>query len=107
MSEAHPRPQLGTGLPELVDVVLSTDPDGDELARLTTAVLISERLGDLGDHLIGHFVDQARHAGASWTAIGASMGVTKQAAQKRFVPGAGDLAKDGTFSRFTPRAKRV
>jgi hypothetical protein len=36
--------------------------------------------------LIGHFVDQARRSGASWTEIGKSMGVTKQAAQKRFVP---------------------
>ena len=39
----------------------------------------------MADHLIGHFVDQARRSGASWTDIGRSMGVTKQAAQKRFV----------------------
>jgi hypothetical protein len=35
-------------------------------------------LSEVADHLIGHFVDQAR-SGASWTDIGESMGVTKQA----------------------------
>ena len=77
---------------------------------------ISEHLGDLADHLIGHFVDQARKTGASWTEIGQSMGVTKQAAQKRFVPKAsnwGDLlsgvfpSDPVKFSRFTDRAKRA
>src|SRR3954451_25092646 len=56
------------------------------LDHLSTAVMTAEALGDLADHLIGHFVDQARRAGASWTEIGRSMGVSKQAAQKRFVP---------------------
>jgi Clp amino terminal domain, pathogenicity island component len=107
MSEAHQLQELGIGLNELINLVHGAQPEGDALDQLTTAVLIAERLGDLGDHLIGHFVDQARHAGASWTAIGVSMGVTKQAAQKRFVPGAGDLPKDGLLSRFTPRAKAV
>lgn len=43
-------------------------------------------LGHFADHLLGHFVDQARRSVASWTDIGKCMGVTKQAAQKRFVP---------------------
>ena len=62
----------------------------------------------LADHLIGHFVDQARRSGASWTDIGKCMGVTKQAAQKRFVPKA-DAALDPSagFGRFTPRARNV
>ena len=58
----------------------------DALEQLTDAVLAAEHLGEVADHLIGHFVDQARRSGASWTDIGKSMGVTKQAAQKRFVP---------------------
>lgn len=41
----------------------------------------------LADHLVGHFVDQARGSGASWSPIGTNLGVTKQAAQQRFVPG--------------------
>ena len=49
-------------------------------------MIAADHLGDVADHLIGHFVDQARRSGASWTDIGSSMGVTKQAAQKRFVP---------------------
>jgi ATP-dependent Clp protease ATP-binding subunit ClpA len=78
----------------------------DALEQLTDAVLAAEHLGDLADHLIGHFVDQARRSGSSWTDIGKSMGVTKQAAQKRFVPKA-DAALDAEagFGRFTPRAR--
>ena len=67
-------------------------------------------LGEVADHLIGHFVDQARRSGASWTEIGKCMGVTKQAAQKRFVPkGRADPRSTPTqgFSRFTPRARNV
>ena len=75
----------------------------DPLQQLQTAVLTAEALGETADHLIGHFVDQARRAGASWTDIGKSMGVTKQAAQKRFVPG----DPDQHFGRFTPRARNV
>ena len=66
-------------------------------------------MDELTDSLIGHFVDQARRSGASWTDIGRSMGVTKQAAQKRFVakaPGEpSDLDPGQGFSRFTPRAR--
>ena len=75
----------------------------DELARLSDAVLLSDALGELADHLIGHFVDQARRSGASWTDIGRSMGVSKQAAQKRFVPP--DPSQG--FQRFTPPARNV
>ncbi len=77
------------------------------LDQLSDAVLAAEHLGEVADHLIGHFVDQARRSGASWTDIGKSMGVTKQAAQKRFVPRAETTALDpsGGFERFTPRAR--
>jgi len=71
-------------------------------------VAVSARLGELADHLIGHFVDEARRAGASWTDIGESMGVTKQAAQKRFVPRVDDvLPSGGQLTRFTPRARQA
>jgi ATP-dependent Clp protease ATP-binding subunit ClpA len=54
-------------------------------------------------------VDQARRSGASWTDIGKSMGVTKQAAQKRFVPRAEATTVDPEqgFGRFTPRARNA
>lgn len=83
----------------------------DSLERLSEAVIAAEHLGELSDHLIGHFVDQARRSGASWTDIGKSMGVTKQAAQKRFLPKdpgeADDLDPNQGFDRFTQPARNV
>jgi Clp amino terminal domain, pathogenicity island component len=83
----------------------------DPLEQLTDAVLAADHLDEVADHLIGHFVDQARRSGASWTAIGASLGVTKQAAQKRFVPKdpgqPADLDPNLGFSRFTIRARNT
>jgi hypothetical protein len=91
-----------------------TSHEGTALDHVSAAVRISEHLGELADHLIGHFVDQARRSGASWTEIGQSMGVTKQAAQKRFVPKAPDLGEGIPTGpgpkfgdRFTDRAKRA
>ena len=99
-------------LDELIGHVRSQE--GTALDHVSAAVQLSEHLGELADHLIGHFVDQARKTGASWTEIGQSMGVTKQAAQKRFVPKAtgaedllGDAFRDHLFSRFTLRAKQT
>jgi hypothetical protein len=88
-------------LDELITQVKSRHPDGTALDHLAEASAIGEHLGELADHLVGHFVDQARRAGASWTMIGQSMGVTKQAAQKRFVAG------DSSLDRFTDRARIV
>ncbi|GAA2718672.1 Clp protease N-terminal domain-containing protein [Micromonospora olivasterospora] len=83
----------------------------DALDQLAGAVVVAEHLGDVADHLIGHFVDQARRSGASWTDIGRSMGVSKQAAQKRFVPKASaepsTLDPSRGFGNFTPRARNV
>jgi hypothetical protein len=98
----------------LDDLISAIKKVHDEpLEQLTDAMLAAEALGEVADHLIGHFVDQARRSGASWTEIGQCMGVTKQAAQKRFVPKAGPFqmddpmsANDG-FSRFTVRARNV
>jgi hypothetical protein len=78
----------------------------DALDRLTDAVLLADHIGDIADHLIGHFVDQARRSGASWTDIGRSMGVSKQAAQKRFVP-KGDIDPSQGFSRFSDQARNA
>ncbi|CAM3506614.1 Clp protease N-terminal domain-containing protein [Kibdelosporangium persicum] len=80
-------------------------PAGDPLKRLTDAMLIAQHLGELADHLIGHFVDRARHSGASWTEIGQSMGVTKQAAQKRFTSNAPEQLDVSQFARFTDMAR--
>jgi hypothetical protein len=80
----------------------------EPLDQLQDAVIAADHLGDVADHLIGHFVDQARRSGASWTDIGKSMGVTRQAAQKRFVPKeSADLDPSQGFNRYTPRARSV
>src|ERR1700735_5555847 len=76
--------QTPVRLDDLISYVKSQD--GTPLDHVSAAMRVSEHVGEVADHLIGHFVDQARRAGASWTEIGQSMGVTKQAAQKRFVP---------------------
>jgi ATP-dependent Clp protease ATP-binding subunit ClpA len=93
--------------PVRLDDVIQTikQVHADALDQLTDAVLVADHLGELADHLIGHFVDQARRSGASWTDIGRSMGVSKQAAQKRFVPKAEESGQN--FSRFTDRARKV
>ncbi len=78
-------------------------------------MLAADHLGELSDHLIGHFVDRARRSGASWSEIGRSMGVTRQAAQQRSVPKDVDpsalqvpeLDPNDGFARFTPLARNV
>jgi hypothetical protein len=96
-------------LDDLIETIKKVHPDA--LEQLTDAVIAADHLGDVADHLIGHFVDQARRSGASWSEIGRSMGVSKQAAQKRFVPKGSaeplDLDPRQGFSRFTPRARNV
>src|SRR5918911_1389659 len=93
-------------LDDLIDAIKKVHTDA--LEQLQDAVIAGEHLGDVADHLIGHFVDQARRSGASWTEIGKSMGVTRQAAQKRFVPKeSADLDPSQGFSRYTPRARNV
>ena len=87
-------------LDNLIKYVQTLHPDGSPLDRVTDAFSVSATLADESDALLGHFVDQARRSGATWNQIGTAMGVTKQAAQKRFVPG-----KFGDFSRFTVRAR--
>lgn len=106
---ADQAPAIPVRLDDLITVIASAH--SDVLDRLGDAVLAADHLGELADHLIGHFVDQARRSGASWTEIGRSLGVSKQAAQKRFVPKETPavvvLDPSQGFSRFTPRARHV
>src|SRR3954452_11472240 len=93
-----------TGTPRLDDLIVGVEAaHADPLERVGGAVLVGDALGETADHLIGHFVDRARRAGALWTDIGRRMGVSKQAVQKRVV--AKEPAHD--FTRFTPRARNV
>ena len=88
-------------LDDLIRQVGAASPDGDALDRLAQATVVADHLGDLADHLVGHFVDRARGDGATWASIGQSLGVSKQAVQKRFVAG------EPSLDRFTNRATVV
>ncbi|MGW1023694.1 Clp protease N-terminal domain-containing protein [Streptomyces sp. NPDC002577] len=106
----NPRPVTTTvRLDDLIEAIKKVHADA--LDQLSDAVIAADHLGEVADHLIGHFVDQARRSGHSWTEIGKSMGVTRQAAQKRFVPKEpgelSDLDPSQGFSRYTPRARNV
>jgi hypothetical protein len=96
-------PEFPVSLDSLISHVKALHPAGGPLERLSDAVSVGAELDEQSDALIGHFVDQARHSGATWSQIGASMGVSKQAAQKRFVA----AWQSADFSRFTQRARNV
>ena len=103
--------QLPT-LTALIGRVEAWHPDGDPVARIMAAVEVAESLGDVADHLVGHFVDAARAGGASWAQIGVGLGVSKQAVQQRFVPREPATVADFAphkqrFSRFTQRSLHV
>jgi Clp amino terminal domain, pathogenicity island component len=100
-------PEFPVPLDTLITYVRTLTPGGTPLDDLSGAMTVSAQLDEQSDALIGYFVDQARRSGASWSQIGTSMGVSKQAAQKRFV--LRSLLPDGQamFSRFTQRSANV
>jgi hypothetical protein len=104
----QPRVDAMDNLPDLNQLVAWVDqPNRDPLELLTDAVILSGRVGELADDLVDHFVQRARATGASWAEIGQAIGVSKQAAQKRFVrrdPGF-RRPKRGLFTRFASDAR--
>jgi hypothetical protein len=56
----------------------------DPLDRMDAAMALAAALTARADAVVDHFVAEARSAGLSWTEIGARLGVSKQAARKRF-----------------------
>ena len=84
---------LNVSLADLIARLDEEFPDASNLARISEAHLRAQTLSDLGDQLVGHYVGQAKQAGASWSEIGDAIGVSKQAAQQRHAPAA--------FERFT------
>jgi hypothetical protein len=86
----------------LRDLIKQLDKDltgADPLAKVTEAQQRAATLAGVGDQLIDHFVSQARAGGTSWSQLGDALGVSKQAAQQRWVP--------PIFQRFTDRARQV
>jgi len=60
----------------------------DPLDRVEAAMRVATTLSGHADALVDHVVAEARTAGRSWTEIGARLGVSKQAARKRFTDAA-------------------
>ena len=69
-------------LDQLIGAVRTAAPD-EPLAQLEEAARLKDAVAELTDALLGHFVDQARRAGCSWSQIGEALGVSKQAAQQK------------------------
>src|SRR5215207_5686272 len=67
------------------------------LERLDRAIALVDSLAVEADRVTDHFVGQARESGESWTSIGDRLGVSKQAARKRFA--------DRVQSTFTPQLR--
>src|SRR3954463_13746377 len=59
--------------------------DGDALAALSAAVEVADDLRGVAEELLDRYVAAARENGRSWSEIGTALGVSKQAAQQRFV----------------------
>jgi hypothetical protein len=78
-----PKGKVPVDLKGLVRVVEQRTVGCGPLDRVAEAVKYSEALKEVGDQLVGHFVDEARATGSSWAQIGAHLGITKQAAQQR------------------------
>src|SRR5712691_10302000 len=76
-----------TADPELDKLVRSVESKthGDPSERLVAAVDLAEQLRGRADELLDRFVLSARESGRSWADIGTVLGVTRQAAQQRFV----------------------
>jgi len=69
---------------ELIAAVERQAPKATTLERVSRAVLLADLVGAAADAAVNHFVGVARQEGRSWTEIGQQLGVSKQAARKRF-----------------------
>lgn len=99
-------------LPTLDTLILQVQrvhPDGDALQRLDDAVETAATVSGLTDHLVGHFVDEARRAGTSWAEVGHHLGVSRQAVQKRYATPEIDRSgkRPGYFDKMVPAGKRA
>lgn len=83
----------------LIDEVRSGFEEAPALDRLTRAVDVSGQVAELGENLVGFYVDEARRSGATWSEIGERLGVSRQAVQKRFIPSAESKHRSGFWDR--------
>jgi hypothetical protein len=88
-------------LQDLIELAEREAPSSAPLDQLGAAATTVAHLESVGDAVLSHFVDRARFNGHSWSEISGALGVTKQAAHKRF------SLTTPTLDGFTPRARRV
>jgi hypothetical protein len=94
----------GPDLQQLIDTIKADAGSDDELEQLATAATTINELTSTSDAALGFFVDRARGAGKSWVEISGVLGVSKQAAHKRF---ADSWTSKPGFRRYTTRTKTV
>ena len=100
-------------LPDLDDLIADVDrtcAGSGPIERLKAAAELSTRLQVLADDLVTEFVESARFNSQPWAEIGAALGVSRQAAQQRFVaPHVGYSADEFTeeLRDAMPMIKRV
>jgi hypothetical protein len=69
---------------EIIDAIRADSASADPLDQLVTAAEMVAAISEVSDSALGFFVDQCRRNGRSWAEISGALGVTKQAAHKRF-----------------------
>ncbi|HEY6740690.1 MAG TPA: Clp protease N-terminal domain-containing protein [Actinopolymorphaceae bacterium] len=94
-------------LDQIIAGVTAHTPEDRPLERLSAATNSAARLESMAHHLVAHFVEEARLAGASWTEIGKALGVTRQAAQQRFVPASGIELESAMAAAAVPFSNRA
>jgi hypothetical protein len=94
----------GPNLQELIETIRRDSGSDDVLEQLATASSTIGELTGTSDAALGYFVDRARGAGKSWVDISAVLGVSKQAAHKRF---AVSWTTRPGFKHYTPRTRQV
>jgi hypothetical protein len=94
----------GPNLQELIDTIRRDTGSDDILEQLATASSTIGELTSTSDAALGYFVDRARGAGKSWVEISTVLGVSKQAAHKRF---AVSWTTRPAFEHYTKRTRRV
>lgn len=94
----------GPDLQQLIDTIRTDTGNDDVLDQLATASSTITDLTATSDAALGYFVDRARSSGKSWVEISAVLGVSKQAAHKRF---SDSWPVKLDLERFTLRTKVV
>jgi Clp amino terminal domain, pathogenicity island component len=91
----------GPNLRGLIATVRADAASDDALDQLATASTTVAELEEVADAALAYFVDRCRFSGRSWSEISRALGVTKQAAHKRF------SFASPALERFTPRARAL